>query len=114
MSLTGTLYRICLEASDHASTSSKTVDELLSLIQSGQAQASSLNLISTNDTVDDLPTSSLRAIFLDSLRAQAVGRLQTKPGDFGARKDILRQSLVSVAKAEPKIVRLLTESSRVL
>lgn len=94
-SLTSLIERVFSQASNSSTSSTSSTDILLSQIREAQAQAQSLSLISSNDTIDDLPTSSLRAVLLESLYAQALLRVQTRPGDFIARKDLLCQSLVS-------------------
>lgn len=93
-SLTSLIERVFHQASATAASSS-SADTLLSQIREAQTQAQSLSLFSSNDTTEDLPTSSLRAVLLESLHAQALLKVQTRPGDFVARKDILGQSLVS-------------------
>ncbi|UZJ51820.1 hypothetical protein CBS101457_001140 [Exobasidium rhododendri] len=89
MSLANLIDRIFRQASTSDASSPSA---LLSLINEAQAQAQSLSLFSSNDTIDDLPTSSLRAVLLESLHAQTLSRLQTRPGDFDARKSLLNQS----------------------
>lgn len=109
-SLTALLAAIFLRASSSASPSTTPLSPgplqpgsrpggsadpaaaLLSLIRRAQNHIDSLSLISDNDTLDDLPTSSLRAILLGSIYAQALARSQTQPGDFAARSSALRRS----------------------
>lgn len=100
-SLTELLGSIFAQASSGGQTSTSSastsaaadpVEPLLSLIRRARAHVQGLSLISANDTIDDLPTSSLRTVLLDSIYAQVRCRSHTRPGDFGARKDVLRQS----------------------
>ncbi|PWN89696.1 TAP42-domain-containing protein [Acaromyces ingoldii] len=103
-SLLGTIF----ERASSSSSSSSAEDPaagLLSLIQVARARIASLGLVSANDTLEDLPTASLRALALDSVYAEAVLRTRTAVGDFGARQAVLQQSLVA---ARTYLARLAT------
>lgn len=77
-----------------ASTSavSDPAEPLRLLIRKAQARVQSMSLISSNDTLEDLPTPSIRTLLLNSVYAQVRSRGHTRPGDFSARIDILRQT----------------------
>lgn len=81
-----------------ASTSAAAADpvaDLAALIRRAISQVDNLSLISDNDTLDDLPTTSLRAVLLRSIQAQVTARSQTPPGNFPKRAEVLQESKVS-------------------
>ncbi|EPQ30425.1 uncharacterized protein PFL1_01951 [Pseudozyma flocculosa PF-1] len=96
-------------ASTSTSASSTVTDDpaltTLSLLQRAQQLASSLSVVSDNDALRDISTSSLRVLFLDSLRAEL--EIQVRTGrDHAARKARLRSSLVASARFLSRMAEL--------
>ena len=80
------------QAAIPSTSASDPASALLSLIRQARSRIDALSLISSNDSIDDLPTSSLRAVLLGSIYANVISTSRTKPGDFSARKELLKQS----------------------
>lgn len=99
-SLTASLERIFAAAA--APSTSQEQDPALLLISDIRRAShliDSLSLFSENDTLEDLPTSTLRALLLQSVWAEAETRVRTVPGDVSARKERLSNSKVSIVVA---------------
>ncbi|CAO1630447.1 unnamed protein product [Sympodiomycopsis kandeliae] len=78
-------------ASSSTSQSQDPNLQLLLAVQRADRLASSLSTFSDNDTLDDLPTATLRALFIHSAWAEIEGRINTN-GDFQQRRSRLQSS----------------------
>ncbi|CDR99878.1 hypothetical protein, partial [Sporisorium scitamineum] len=89
------------ETSAAASSSTSTVTDpaeaTLSLVNRAQQISDSIGVVSSNDTLRDISTSSLRTLFLPSLQAELHSAIRTGT-DHTARKQRLRSSQQAAAK----------------
>lgn len=99
-SLTSSLERIfAAAASPSTSQEQDPALLLISEIRRASHLIESLSLFSENDTLEDLPTSTLRVLLLQSVWAEIETRVRTVPGDVSARKERLSNSKVSIVVA---------------
>ncbi|KAN0064820.1 Type 2A phosphatase-associated protein 42 [Thecaphora frezii] len=88
----------------HDTTQDPAISALV-LVECAHQLAASLSVISDNETLRDISTSSIRVLFLDSLKAEL--QLQVRTGrDFAARKQRIRSSLLSHTRFLARLVEL--------
>lgn len=84
------LYAASMPSDSGVDNDSDPAVLLLRDIQRAAQLADSLSLYSNNDFLRDLPTFSLRSLFIHSVWAEVSTRIRTKPSDVTARKGVLQ------------------------
>ncbi|TKY87521.1 hypothetical protein EX895_003535 [Sporisorium graminicola] len=92
-------------SSSSSSTASDPAEATLALLNRAQQIADSIGVVSSNDALRDISTSSLRTLFLPSLAAELESAVRTGT-DLTVRKQRLRSSQQAAAKFLNRILAL--------